>query len=123
DIIGGAGAAGAAGTKGITDARQRGAIATGLKDQMKIVEDEAKRGVRLTDEDLQRWQDNQTYLKMGEHDPGKLLLFRKFGAAPRSEYDGIDQKKHRMIGAMNLATQKGALLNAGSMTAEGIAHG
>lgn len=113
--------------KGITDARQRAFLSNGL-----IHEDErAKKleasGIKLDEKDLERIQDNRTFLSAqkeghGDADALKTVLLRKWGVVPRSEFDGLDDRKQELAGALNLMTQKAALLNAGSMTTEGIKH-
>jgi hypothetical protein len=113
--------------RGITDARQRAMLVKGLRDQDAIVQKLEGSGVELDQKDLQRIQDNRTFLAAEANGHGdasalKTVLLRKWGALPRSEFDGLDPRKQELAGAKNLITQKAALLNAGSMTGEAIKH-
>ncbi len=115
------------GAKGIVDARQRAQLAGGIRDQAAVASDLAAKGVKLTPEDLKTIQDNRTYLKGVEsgHSVGGALettILRKLGSLPRSEFDGLDENKQALAGALNLMSQKAGLLNAGSMTGEAITH-
>lgn len=114
--------------KGIKDARQRAMLVTGLEDQDKIVRELEGHGVRLSEKDLQKIQDNRTYLAAAQHGDKSALgalgivYARKWGSVPRSEFDGLTEPQKRLAGAYSQITQKAALLNAGAMTTEAISH-
>lgn len=114
--------------RGVTDERQRAMLVTGLEDQRDIVKDLQSKGVRLSEKDLQRIQDNRTYLEAAKRGDKSVLdalgttLSRKLGAVPRGEFDGLKPAQKKLAGAYNQMTQKAALLNAGSMTSEAIQH-
>jgi hypothetical protein len=114
--------------RGITDARQRAFLANGMKAQDKIASEMEAQGVKLDENDLARIQKNRTYLEALKHGDKSTLdalgteLSRKIGFLPRSEFDGLDENKKRLAGALSQMTQKAALLNAGSMTSEAIQH-
>jgi hypothetical protein len=114
--------------RGITDARQRAFLANGMKAQDKIASEMESQGVKLDENDLATIQKNRTYLEALKHGDKSTMdalgteLSRKIGFLPRSEFDGLDDSKKRLAGALNQMTQKAALLNAGSMTGEAIQH-
>lgn len=134
EIVGGTGPGGAADgpgqAKGIVDGRQRAVTAVGLRDQMRIIADEEKKGHALTEEDRELIQRNKMYLHVIENQHGMTDAMmtdwaRRFGlpSAPKGPFDGIDPKKKRLAGASELATQKGAVLAANGSVAEGaISH-